>query len=123
MTILQGQYAGHILNYNIGTPIRNNLLSTLPYVPKFTELQNFLPKQDYTKEPEYDGIYKVEHYIEHTKREINEQLPNIFKGKQNVTSTEQKTIRKLRMSKSEITIKPTDKNLGIVILNTNDYIE
>ena len=58
----------------------------------------FLPKQDYSKEPEYDeysGIHNVEHYIEHTKREINQQLSNISRNKKRVTNIEQKTIRKL----------------------------
>lgn len=36
--------------------------------------------------------------------------------------TEQKIIKKLKQSRSEITIKPADKNLGIVIMNANDYI-
>ena len=59
-----------------------------------------------------------------TKRRINEQLPSIFKGKMhNVAITERKTIlKKLKQSRLEITIKPADKNLGIVIMNTNDYI-
>ncbi len=33
-----------------------------------------------------------------------------------------KTIKHLKKSNSQITIKPADKNLGIVILNTDDYV-
>ena len=71
----------------------------------------------------YSGIGKVEHYIEHTKQNINDQLPLILRHKKrNITNTEQKTIKSLKNSRTEITIKPADKNLGVVLMDTEDYI-
>ena len=85
----------------------------------------FLPKQQHTTLTEtYSGIGKVEHYIELTKRNLDEQLPNLLTNRrQNVTNKERQIIKKLKESRSIITIKPADKNLGVVILNTEDYIK
>ena len=72
----------------------------------------------------YSGVNKVEQYIEQTKENIDKQLPDILKHhRDNITKKERQTLKKLKTSKSEVTIKPADKNLGVVILNTNDYIQ
>ena len=105
---------------NTQRPITN--LPICAYVYRTTK---FLPKQQYTTMTEtYSGVNKVEQYIEQTKENIDEQLPDILKHhRDNITKKERQTLKKLKTSKSEVTIKPADKNLGVVILNTNDYIQ
>ena len=84
----------------------------------------FIPKErrqyatDY-----YSEIHHVEHYIEQTKRNINDKLPQILPQTHRVTNNDQNIISKLKKSRTEITIKPADKNLGVVILDTDDYIK
>lgn len=84
----------------------------------------FLPKQHHTTLTEtYSGVGKVEQYIERTKQETDEQIPRLLSCQiHNVTSQERQIISNFKKSKSKITIKPADKNLGVVILNTDDYI-
>ena len=61
---------------------------------------------------DFSGIRKVEHYIE-----LNDHLPQITTQlSSNITPKEKQSIKKLK--------KPAvDKNLGIILLNTEDYIE
>ncbi len=40
----------------------------------------------------------------------------------NITPDQQKALKNLKQSSTRVTIKPADKNLGIVVLNTEDYI-
>lgn len=40
----------------------------------------------------------------------------------NTSSTDEATIRKFKKMRDKVTIKPADKNLGIVLLNMDDYI-
>ena len=42
-------------------------------------------------------------------------------NKTNLTK-KQESLRKFKKSRAELTIKPADKNLGIVLMNTDDYI-
>lgn len=65
----------------------------------------------------------VENFIHTTKDLIDENLPAIYtKPKPNLSSQEYKALHTLRNS-TAITIKPADKNLGIVLLNTDDYMQ
>lgn len=71
----------------------------------------------------FSGIIAVENYIALTKDNLNEQLPQVTTSTTlNVTQNHKATIRRLKLMRSTITIKPADKNLGIVVLNTDDYI-
>ena len=84
----------------------------------------FLTKPPYTTPNElYSGYNQVENYIDGTKMVLDEQLPQICKPeKSNLSVTQKKSLFKLKKQSAEITIKPADKNLGIVILDTHDYI-
>ena len=57
----------------------------------------------------------IENYIHNTKTSLDNYLPEIF--------TETQSLQTLRKKHHRITIKPADKNLGIVILNAEDYID
>ena len=84
----------------------------------------FLQKTTHrTSTEEFSGIQKVENYIELTKNNLNNQLPLItMRFNTNLTSTDKSTIIKFKRVSNEVIIKPADKNLGIVLLNTDDYI-
>ena len=84
----------------------------------------FLPKTTQrTLTQEFSGIQKVENYIELTKNNINNHLPIITtRFSSNITEKEKAAIKSFKQKKNEIIIKPADKNLGVVILNTEDYI-
>ena len=85
----------------------------------------FLPKRTYTSPTsEYCTNARVETYIQNTKDILNENLPTLCnKTHHNLTTSQQRTVKKLKNVRHTITIKPADKNLGIVLLNTEDYIE
>ena len=71
----------------------------------------------------YSGESLLETYIEKTKISINEKLPIILQQKkQNLPKQLKQALKKLKDNRSEITIKPADKNLGIVIMDTDDYL-
>ena len=55
---------------------------------------------------------------------LDEALPSICKHtKSNITRTQRKAITALQKTRNITTIKPADKNLGIVIMDTDDYIQ
>ena len=85
----------------------------------------FLPKRTYTSPTsEYCTNARVETYIQNTKDILNEHLPTLCnKTHHNLTIPQQRALKKLKKSRSTVTIKPADKNLGIVLLNTEDYID
>lgn len=65
----------------------------------------------------------VENYLYNTKDKLDSQLQEIFtEPKTNLTKSEQKSLRKIRKAKNSITVKAADKNLGTVLLDTEDYI-
>ena len=83
----------------------------IPTIKRTSHVQNF------------SGIITVEHYIALTKNNLNEQLPLITTNTtSNVTPKHMATIKRLKQIRNTLTIKPANKNLGIVILNTDDYI-
>jgi hypothetical protein len=65
----------------------------------------------------------LESYIYNTKDDLCKHFPQIFECKlRNLTNKENKALKNLK-NQHHLTIKPADKNLGIVILNTDDYLE
>ena len=84
----------------------------------------FLPKSSYNSSvAHYSGHIVLEDYIFNTKDLIDTHLSQIFSPvKDNITPGERKAITQLQHSKQSITIKPADKNLGVVVLDTDDYI-
>ena len=83
----------------------------------------FLPKpKTETLLERYTGVGKLETYIEHTKQELADNLPQKCRQEpSNLTPSQQTTLTKLQHARDTLTIKP-DKNLGIVLMNTEDYI-
>ena len=84
----------------------------------------FLPSVTYTSPSDiYSGYGKIEHYISTTKMELDSELTKLITPKiPNITPIESKNLKNLKNMKSTVTIIPADKNLGIVILNTDDYV-
>ncbi len=67
----------------------------------------------------------LESYIEETKTNLDEKLEKICEsnGQINISKTEQRFLKRLKHTRNEVTIKPADKNLGIVVLDTDDYLQ
>ncbi len=84
----------------------------------------FLPTQHYTSPKEqYSGIPYVELYIENTKQTLDEQhLVICLNSNTNLPTSQYKALEKLRKAHTKITIKPADKHLGLVLMDTDDYI-
>lgn len=85
----------------------------------------FLPKQKYiTQTKLYTGIRPLETYIDQTKTELDERLSLIYKRTEpNLDKQTRQAIATFKTLRTELTIKPADKNLGIVIMDTDDYIQ
>lgn len=72
---------------------------------------------------QYSNNRTLKDYIHNTKEALNEKLPEIHvctPNKDNLTTFQRNTITKLKQTRTTITIKPADKNLGIVVMNTDD---
>ncbi len=84
----------------------------------------FLPLQLYTSPDElYSGIPRLEHYIELTKHVLDESLPTIcFPTTTNLPKEQCTALTRFKKTRQNLTVKPADKNLGIVVMNTDDYI-
>ena len=69
----------------------------------------------------YSGFAQVEDYID---KKIAENMTQIVQtgSTTNLSTAQQSALHTLQKARQSITIKPADKNLGIVILNTDDYI-
>ncbi len=85
----------------------------------------FLPKSNHiTYTQVYSRMPTLEAYIDQTKTELDEKLPLIFnQTTSNLNKHTRYALTKLKKQRTEITVKPADKNLGIVILDTDDYIQ
>ena len=82
----------------------------------------FLPKQQTTVI--YSQIPRVDQYIESTRNNLCTHIPEITTNThENMTKNELNFLKKLKQSKSTVTVKPADKNLGIVLMDTDDYIQ
>ena len=84
----------------------------------------FLPKANIEIPMErYTGVGKLETYIENTKQELANHLPVLCSNNtRNLTSSQYTALTTLKNASQTLTIKPADKNLGIVLMNTDDYI-
>ena len=84
----------------------------------------FLPKpKPETQLERYTDVGQLENYIERTKQQIADSL-NAFgeNGTPNLPRIQRTALSKLQRSRHTLTIKPADKNLGVVLMHTNDYI-
>ena len=105
-------------------PSKETLTDETTITAKVHRQMKFLPKQEFsTLTQKYSGIGKVEHYIEVTKNNLNDLIPLITAtNKSNVTPSERNALKVMTKNRTTITVKPADKNLGIVLMNTDDYI-
>ena len=84
----------------------------------------FLPKQQATTSTQtYSGISRLEQYIQATRNNIRTHVLEITANTHNMNKNEQNFLNKLKQNRSTITVKPADKNLGIVLMDTEDYIQ
>lgn len=79
------------------------------------------PAKQPSKYPVLTSITNLENFIESTKLKIDNLLTKQNHQKRNISTKELKALEELR--NPVITIKPADKNLGTVILNSADYVE
>ena len=83
----------------------------------------FLPKCTHSSFTQtYSGHPRLETYIDRTRVNLEENMSSLFKSKSNLTKQERQVLCNLKQKKVEIMLKPADKNLGIVILSTDDYL-
>ena len=108
-----------------------NTAISYPHVPKSVDHpSNVYRKMKFVPQPVYEstvtnysGIPELEDYIFHTKEMLGKELPRIcIQNINNLSPQQQRAIRKFQRTRHSITIKPADKNLGIVILDTDDYL-
>lgn len=93
----------------------NNIYRKMKFLPRPIIFESTVTR--------YSGIPRLENYIFHTKDILDEALPEICTQKKtNLTPQQVKTVCKLQRTRSLITIKPADKNLWVVLLDTDDYI-
>ncbi len=71
----------------------------------------------------FSGISQLEHYIELTKHLLNESLPTIcFPTTTNLPKEQCTALTRFKNTRQNLTVKPAYQNLGIVVMNTDDYI-
>lgn len=73
----------------------------------------FLPKRT-TFTQIYSGISRLEQYIQATRNNLRTHLPEIAANTHENMS---------KRNRSTITVKSADKNFGIVLMDTDDYIQ
>ena len=76
-----------------------------------------------TPKARYSGVPLLECHIDDTKQTLADNLPNLCQTTSfNLTPLQNKALKNLKRARQAITIKPADKNLGIVLMDTDDYI-
>lgn len=84
--------------------------------------QKKLQKKNVSKYPIVSGIPPVENFINSTKAILYQKLLKTSVTQKNLTKSEKKALASLKRL-TKITVKPADKNLGAVILNSEDYMD
>ena len=64
----------------------------------------------------------IENYLYQTKVTLTESFPKLYEKPNNISAKQRQSLQQLGRMR-HITIKPANKNLGIVILNTEDYVQ
>ena len=111
--------------------LRHN--STLPKHPTTTIIpthplhkpMKFLKPKHLTKNEIHtpSNFSSLESYIHDTKELLNQNLATIYKPhKPNISPKQSRSIKRFKSQQHQLIIKPADKNLGIVLLNADDYI-
>ena len=98
------------------------------FKPSFTSYlyrpMKFVPRPTCeTPKARYSGVSHLEQYIYTTKTTLDDNLPTVCnKSTNNLPKPQQTALTNLKKARQYITIKPADKNLGIVLMDTDDYI-
>ena len=80
-------------------------------------------KGTYQPPPQDPCNPKMETCIHTMKCKLDQRLPRIYKVKNYKPHKKQREpSEKFKTLRTEVTIKPSDKNLGIVLMNTDDYV-
>ena len=80
------------------------------------------PTQD-THISHYSGSATLETYIDNTKQQIADKLSALcHSNSPNLTKEQRTALKKLQTARQSVTIKPADKNLGLVLMDTDDYV-
>lgn len=110
--------------------MQTHLPENAPSHTKSTETEHihrkmkFIPKKTNFSTTRYSGIQALENYIYNTKETLDGKLSEICTPhEENLNPSQRKAITKFQRLRNRITIKPADKNLGIVILDTEDYLQ
>ena len=108
------------------TPATSHTSTSLgkPQLPIYTGTCHLYPHATQKAPLErYTGVSKLENYIENTKQTVANNLPTICDNRtSNLSPIQRTSLNKLKHSRQSLTIKPADKNLGIVLMDTEDYI-
>lgn len=115
------QLRQNLAPHNITPPLNSD---TAQVFRKMKFLKNKPIKQTHPLDSCQNSL--VEKYIHSTKIIINDNLPKLYyfpKHQSNLSKQQRKAIKKLVKNRQHITIKPADKNLGIVVLDTDDYLK
>ena len=84
---------------------------------------NFTPQKTNFSSARHSGFPLLESYIYNTKEQLDQELENMcIPFGDNLTTHQRKALTTFQRQRSTITIKPADKNLGVVIMDTDDYI-
>ena len=85
---------------------------------------SFLPRRTFTTFTQiFSGEPKLEYYIDITKHNLENELTNIFNSpKHNLSTIQRQAVKCFKSTQATVTIKPADKNLRLVVLDTDDYI-
>ena len=71
----------------------------------------------------YSGSAALETYLDNTKQQIADNLSALcHSNNSNLTREQQRALKKLQRANHSVTINPADKNLGLVLMDTEDYI-
>ena len=111
------QYTKQTYNSNYNPPLPPTITSHL------YRQMTFLPPQiPATYTINYSSYTTLETYIDNTKQQLAEQLHQLRQQtRPNISTQQRKAAYKLQRTNT-VTIKPADKNLGIVMMDTDDYI-
>ena len=85
----------------------------------------FLPKNTtITLTQVFSGVPRLEHYIELTKNNVNDKMADLLADtRPNLSKKATQSLKSLKNAQQTLTIKPADKNLGLVVMNTDDYLQ
>lgn len=96
--------------------------TTTSYI--YRQLKFLPPSTIESPQERYTGIAYLEKYIDDTKELVANSLESICSSKaDNLTVSQRASLNHLKKKHGSLTIKPADKNLGIVLMDTDDYIQ